>query len=331
MGGGLPRVAKGEPMPDMLDILNRAAALQQAGAPFALCTVTYSQRPTSARAGAKAVVTPDGAIFGWVGGACSQPSVVRHAREALALGEPRTIRLSPDGSGGGERDGLVVLAMTCHSGGTLEIFIEPVLPEPYLVVVGDTPVAHALVQIGRALDYRTVALACVNSGADEEHAGLAFDTFQRTRVPFVVIASQGTLDEEALLGALALDPPYLAVVGSRRRIATMLDFLRLSGATEEQLSRIHAPAGLDIQAGTPAEIALSILAEITAIRRQSSFMPSDMAEAPAEPAGIVIDPICGMEVDLATARFTLERGGEVIGFCCLACLREYERLEQEPT
>ncbi len=316
-------------MPDMLDILNRAATLQQEGVPFALCTVTYSQRPTSARAGAKAVVTPDGAIFGWVGGACSQPSVVRHAREALALGEPRTIRLSPDGDGGGDRDGLVVLAMTCHSGGTLEIFIEPVLPEPYLVVAGDTPVARALVAIGRALGYRTAALACPGSGADEEHAGLAFDALQRTRVPFVVVASQGTLDEEALLGALALDPPYLAVVGSRRRIATMLDFLRSRGATEEQLARIHAPAGLDIHAETPAEIALSILGEITAIRRQSGFAPPAVAGALAEPARIVIDPICGMEVDLATARFTLERDGETLGFCCPACLREYERREQQ--
>ena len=316
-------------MPDMLDILNRAALLQQEGAPFALCTVTYSQRPTSARAGAKAVVTPDGAIFGWVGGACSQPSVVRHAREALALGEARTIRLSPDGSGGGDRDGLVVLAMTCHSGGTLEIFIEPVLPEPYLVVAGDTPVVRSLVEIGRALGYRTAALACSDSGADEEHAGLAFDALQRTRVPFVVVASQGTLDEEALLGALALDPPYLAVVGSRRRIATMLDFLRSRGATEEQIARIHAPAGLDIHAETPAEIALSILGEITSIRRQFSFAPPAVAEAPPAPSRIVIDPICGMEVDLATARFTLERDGETLGFCCPACLREYERREQQ--
>ena len=316
-------------MPKMLDILNRAAALQQQGVPFALCTVTYSQRPTSARSGAKAVVTPDGAIFGWVGGACSQPSVVRHAREALALGEPRTIRLSPDGDGGGNRDGLVVLAMTCHSGGTLEIFIEPVLPEPYLIVAGDTPVARSLVEIGRALGYHTATLACPGSGADEEHADLAFDALSRARVPFIVVASQGTLDEEALLGALALDPPYLAVVGSRRRIATMLDFLRSRGATDEQIARIHAPAGLDIHAESAAEIALSILSEITAVRRQANFTAPAVEAPPADPPRIVIDPICGMEVDLSTARFTLEREGETLGFCCPACLREYERQEHQ--
>ena len=142
---------------DPLSILERVAQLRRDGVPFALCTVTYSQRPASARAGAKAVVTADGAIFGWVGGACSQPSVVRHAREAIEAGAPRTIRLSPDGGAG--REDVVELAMTCHSGGTLEIFIEPYQPEPALVVVGDTPVTRALLALGRQLGYQTVALA----------------------------------------------------------------------------------------------------------------------------------------------------------------------------
>jgi len=308
---------------DTIAILERAAQLRREGVPFALATVTVSQRPTSARAGAKAVVTADGAIFGWVGGACSQPSVVRHAREAIVDGEPRTIRLSPEGGSG--RDGVVELAMTCHSGGTLEVFIEPFQPEPALVVVGDTPVTRSLLAIGRQLGYYTVAMACEASDADQHDTGLAFNSLSPNRAAYIVVASMGVVDEEALLAALRREPAaaYVALVGSRRRFATIADYLRHEGVTEERIATVHAPAGLDIHAQTPAEIALSILSQITEIRRTTSYvLPQPVA---AEPPRIVIDPICGMEVDLATAKHTLVVNGETFGFCCPACKREYER------
>jgi xanthine dehydrogenase accessory factor len=296
--------------------------------PFALATVTVSQRPTSARAGAKAVVTSDGAIFGWVGGACSQPSVIRHAREAIEHGEPRTIRLSPEGGTG--RDGVVELAMTCHSGGTLEVFIEPFQPEPSLVVVGDTPVTRALVGIGRQLGYHAVAMACAASDADQHSTDLAFDTLSPNRAAYVVVASMGVVDEEALLAALRMEPgpAYVALVGSRRRFASIADYVRHEGVAEERITAVHAPAGLDIHAETPAEIALSILSQITQIRRTTPYRLPQPVEA--EPSQIVIDPICGMEVDLATAKHTLVVDGETFGFCCPACKREYERQLQQP-
>jgi xanthine dehydrogenase accessory factor len=308
---------------DPIAILERAAQLRRDGVPFALATVTVSQRPTSARAGAKAVVTADGAIFGWVGGACSQPSVVRHAREAIVAGEPRVIRLSPEGGSG--REGVVELAMTCHSGGTLEVFIEPFQPEPSLVAVGDTPVTRALLGIGRQLGYQTVALACPASDADQHASGLAFDMLSPNRASYIVVASMGVVDEEALLAALRLEPApaYVAFVGSRRRFASSADYLRHEGIPEERIAAVHAPAGLDIKAETPAEIALSILGQITEIRRTVSYrLPQPVA---AEPPRTVIDPICGMEVDLATAKHTLVVNGETLGFCCPACKREYER------
>jgi xanthine dehydrogenase accessory factor len=310
-----------------IEVFERAAELRRAGVAFALATVTYSQRPTSARPGAKAVVTHDGAIFGWVGGACSQPSVVRHAREALASGEPRTIRLSPDGGGNAGREGVLELAMTCHSGGTLEIFIEPFLPEPALVVVGDTPVAHALLQLGRPLGFHTVALAAGDAAADEQHPDLAFPTLSHDRMTYVVIASMGVVDEDGLRGALTLPrlPAYVGMVGSRRRFASIREFLASEGVPEERLHAVHAPAGLDIHAETPAEIALSILAQIVELRRTTSHsLP--VADTPGIPAPrIVIDPICGMEVDLDTTRYTLERDGETYGFCCPACLRLFQQ------
>lgn len=309
---------------DQIEVLERAADLRRGGVPFALATVTYSQRPTSARTGAKAVVTHDGAIFGWVGGACSQPSVARHAREAIEDGQPRTIRLSPDGEGDTAREGVVEMAMTCHSGGTLEIFIEPFQPDPYLVVVGDTPVARSLASLGRQLGFHTVAMACSGADADEVYAELAFEALTPGRQAFVVVASMGVVDEEALLGALALDAAYVALVGSRRRFASIREGLLAEGAAPERVEAIRAPAGLDIHAETPSEIALSILGEVVATRRTTAHRMPVVAQA-APDRRIVIDPICGMEVDLATARHTLVVDGETFGFCCPACKRRYQQ------
>ena len=304
---------------DTFDVLARAARLRAEGLPFALATVTLSQRPTSARLGAKAVITADGALFGWVGGACSQPSVIRHAREALAAGEPRLLRLSPDPDRA-PRDGVVELAMTCHSGGTLEVFIEPFVPPPYLIVIGDSPVARELAALGGSLGFQAVAVGDADTGD-------TLGELQPQRVAFVVVATMGTDDEAALLRALALEPNYLALVGSRRRFEALADYLRVQGTDEAHIAAIHAPAGLDIGAQTPAEIAVSILAEIIQERRamRESGELSALSEAP-EPgrSRIVIDPVCGMEVDLATTRHTLVVAGEQLGFCCAGCLREYQ-------
>ena len=306
----------------LLGILNRAAELEGVGKPFALATVTVSQRPTSASIGSKAIVTADGSIFGWVGGACSQPSVVRHALETLESGQARVIRLSPESSGV-LRDGVVELAMTCHSGGTLGIFIEPFLPEPYLIAVGDSPVSATLLELGKPLGFRTVAMTMGATQADEIYSEPAFDRISPDRVPFVVVATMGTDDETALLSALAMEPAYLALVGSRRRFEAVADYLRSRGISDDQLATIHSPAGLDIRAETPAEIALSILAQIIPIRRAARRSLPAAVVAPA--STIAIDPICGMEVDLATVKFTLVMGDETLGFCCPACLRTYER------
>lgn len=316
--------------PDTFDILAHAAELREAGRPFALATVTLSQRPTSARLGAKAVITPDGALFGWVGGACAQPSVVRHAREALKKGEPRLLRLSPDAATvDSQREGVLELPMTCHSGGTIEIFIEPFLPDPYLIAVGDSPIARELASLGRSLGFRTAAVGSATPAGDEHYTEVNFGALSRHRVPFVVVATMGTDDETALVEALSLEAPYIAMVGSRRRFESVVDFLRARGVEEDRIHAIRAPAGLDIGAETPAEIAVSILAEIVQARRDLQSRGEltvldreiDTLHAPR----IVIDPVCGMEVDLATTRHTLEIDGETVGFCCAGCMDEYQR------
>jgi xanthine dehydrogenase accessory factor len=304
---------------DTFDILARAAELRAQGEPFALATVTLSRRPTSARLGAKAVITPDGALFGWVGGACSQPSVIRHAREALQDGEPRLVRLTPNDEGV-ERPGIISLPMTCHSGGTVEIFIEPFLPNPCLIAIGDSPIARALMPLGAPLGFDTVLAGDARVALGSHVAG--------NRLTFVVVATMGVADEAALLDALELEPDYLALVGSRRRFETLAGYLRAKGIDEQRIAAIRAPAGLDISAQTPAEIALSIMAEIVQTRaalRQQGHIGIAVEERQSEPSRFVIDPICGMEVDLTTARHTLKVDGETLGFCCAGCLEQYRQ------
>lgn len=290
------------------DVLQHAARLRAAREPFVLATVTVSMRPTSARAGSRAVITRDGALFGWVGGACSQPAVVRQAQDVLQHGEPRVLRLSPE-AGQPQRDGIIELPIACHSGGTLEIFLEPFLPDPLLAVYGDSPVATVLRELAPAFGF-------------DARPGTA-ELSELEDAAFVVVATMGVDDEAALEFVLQGQPAYVGMVGSRRRFSAISDYLRSRGVPTERIERIRAPAGLDIHAETPQEIALSILAEMVLVRRTPASVPS---VAPVEQApNLVVDPICGMLVDLASARHTLEIDGQVLGFCCPACKRLYQQ------
>lgn len=294
------------------DILAHAAALRAERRPFVLATVTVSRRPASARAGSRAVITRDGALFGWVGGACSQPSVVRHALAALEEGEPRVIRLSP-AADDNPRDGVIEQRMTCHSGGTLEIFLEPFLPSPSLIVVGDSPVAAAVADLGSRFDFEVTAVAHAHDIPDDlEHS-------------YFVVATMGSEDDLALERALALQPAYVGLVGSRRRFTTLADHLRARGYGDDAIAAIRAPAGIDIRAETAPEIALSILAEIVRVRREASNTGLRLVHGDEPHANVVIDPICGMSVDLTTARHTLIVDGVCYAFCCPACKRQFEQ------
>ena len=214
-------------------ILERAADLAEAGRPFVLATVVAVARPTSAKPGAHGIVHPDGTIEGWVGGSCAQPTVIAEALRALADGEPRLLRLSAEQPTESHRaDGIVDLVMTCHSGGTLEIFIEPQLPVPELWVAGVTPIARALVELGMRAGWQVTA---IDPAASAElfpegvrlHAARDFDELDAPRPPYVVVASQGQWDEEALVAAFTRDVAYVGLVASARRAAAVAEYLSL--------------------------------------------------------------------------------------------------------
>jgi xanthine dehydrogenase accessory factor len=310
------------------DIFARAADLKRAGKPFVLATVVWSKSPTSARPGAKGIITPDGALFGWVGGSCSQPSVIRQALKCLETGESRLLVLDPEAVTEDQREGRILAPMTCHSGGSVEVFLEPYLPPIQLIVAGESPVADALIKLGHTMGYRTVALR--PSATDtappvvDESIGDRSDIGQvmAGRQSAVIVATMGMYDEDVIRAALEAGATYVALVASKRRFETMRELLVDTGVNTDQLNFVKAPAGLDIHASTPEEIAVSILAEVIA---QKENIPR-MAEGD-EPMTIqiAIDPVCGMEVEIASARQTAEYNGVTYYFCCPGCKGRFQK------
>jgi len=312
----------------MFDYLARAHTLQESGQPFALATVVRAERPTSAKAGAKAIVTADGALTGWVGGSCAQPTVIREALKALQDGQPRLMRLCPpEKLGRGAQDGIVEFALTCISGGTLEVYIEPHLPRPQLVVIGHLPIAEALAALGKGLQYTVTVMGLDATQERFPQADLVLDRldFSQLRVrvtaqTYIVVATHGNYDEEALEWALNTEAAYVALVASPKRAEAVRQYLRETGVAEERLARLKCPAGLNIGASTPEEIALSILAEIVQLRRNLQS-PITHSQPPAE----AIDPVCGMTVEIATARYVALHNGQSYYFCSAGCKHSFEK------
>jgi xanthine dehydrogenase accessory factor len=298
--------------------LAEAQALADSGEPFAVATVVRRLAPASAQAGAKAIIMRDGAMRGWVGGSCAQPVVTAEARKAIRDGAPRLLRLGQMPGAGPDQDHVVEYPMTCHSGGALEILIEPVLPATRIAIVGETPIAETLASLASVMGYTVSSLQ-----RGTELAEKLQDAASRT---FVVVASMGVDDEEALAVALRAGTPYVALVASPKRSSLVRDTLLASGLSLENLARLKAPAGLDIGASTQEEIALSIMAEIVQLR---AALPSHIEEEEpglmtTEVGGEATDPVCGMSVTIATARHRSEYGGTSRYFCCGGCKKQFD-------
>jgi xanthine dehydrogenase accessory factor len=301
------------------DLLTLAGDLRRRGERFALATVVRCERPTSAKPGAKALIRPDGSVTGWVGGACAEPVVAREALAALRDGRPRLVVLVGEGGRDPARtEGIVHLPMTCHSGGTLEIYVEPFLPKAQLVLVGHGPVIETLASLADTAGYHVTVVRGDALAAALPDVALGPDTS-------VVVATHGDFDEDALSRVLATPVGYVSLVASRKRAATIVETLRARGVRAEHLDRLKAPAGLDIGAVTPEEIAVSILAEIIHTRRARKTEPPPSASialtpaAPTEAPTQSRDPICGMLVEMATAHHQSDWAGRAVYFCCRRC------------
>jgi len=263
-----------------VEVMDLVAQLKAAEEAFVLATVVRTVSVTAAKAGAKAVIRPDGRIVaGWIGGGCARGAVLKAAREALADGAPRMVSVQPADllaelgvNPGDSRDGIRFASNLCPSQGTMDIFVEPVLPHPALLILGASPVALSLATQARQLGYHVTLAAPAADVAGSVDADLIVDGFMPGDLNdtrrFVVVSTQGKGDEAALRAAVKIDAGFHAFVGSRRKMAALRGKLGAEGVAIEALDRIKAPAGLDLGAITPEEIAMSILAEITLERRR---------------------------------------------------------------
>ncbi|NGQ95816.1 YHS domain-containing protein [Brevibacillus sp. SYP-B805] len=301
--------------------------MEEAREPFAVVTVVRTVKPTSAIVGAKALITSTGEMIGFVGGQCIQTLVVSQALKCIENGASHLVLITSDPSQSRTTDGLTVLPMTCHSEGTVELFIEPKLPAPVLLVIGHSPIADNLQKLAAHLNFqvRSVVMEQAASADASNLSGLT-ETIQAQLSPgaYVVVASMGLYDTESILALQGCELSYVGLVTSPKRREAVLADLKIRGVSEEFCSFLSAPAGLDLGAVDPAEIAVTILAEIIEYRRKKrTFAPLTLQVTENKTRREVIDPICHMVVDLNTTLHKAEYQGKEYGFCCPHCRQEF--------
>jgi xanthine dehydrogenase accessory factor len=310
------------------EILDLAADLSARGEPFVLATVVWARSPSSGKPGSTALITQDRSVRGWLGGACAEPVVIREALSALVEGGPRLLFLGrPDELEGQQRAGVVTVPIACQSEGALEVYVEPVLPSPQLVVIGRSPAVDALAGMAAALGWRTVVVDDGGDGTAHPAAGAVLTSLDLTAADvgegsFVIVATQGHYDEDALQRALATPAAYVGLIASRKRAEAVLGYLRERGVAADDLARVHAPAGLDLGRLPNQEIAVAIMAELVQLRAGGD-LPLAAATVVAEEHHEEIDPVCGMTVEVATARYRATHEGRTYYFCSAGCMGRF--------
>jgi xanthine dehydrogenase accessory factor len=295
--------------------LRRASELAQAERPFAVVTVVRTEPSTSARTGNRALVFPDGSMQGWVGGGCIQPTARKEGLAALEEGEPRLVRITPDTAA--VQPNVRMARMTCASEGTADLYVEPFLPRPTLAAAGDSPLTATLAALAPPLGFRFLAV--------DAAAGLNPETIPHPRDTWLVVATFGEFDEDAVEIGVRLNLPYVGLVASERRAGSVLSELQARGFGEEALKVVRSPAGLPIGASGQEEISLSIMAEIVSLR--AKLRPGLREEPAAQPTARpeeAVDPVCGMTVEAAGARHVAGYSGRDYYFCCPGCKRRFE-------
>jgi xanthine dehydrogenase accessory factor len=309
------------------ELLALAADLSRRHRPFLVATVVWARGPSSGKRGSSAIIDLEGNVTGWIGGACAEPVVRREAREAIADGKPRLLFLgTPEDIREVDRPDVISVPISCTSEGALEVFLEPMLPQPHVVAVGRSPAVRTLTDLALALDWRVTVID--EDGRAEHHPG-AVEVVTTLTMPdgidpgtSIVVATQGHYDEPALESALGTDAGYIGLVASARRAKTVLGYLEDRGIPREQLDRITAPAGIDLGHIQHREIGLAIMAELVALRAAGVMSGG---QEPAEPVHTAIDPVCQMEVEVATAKWIAEHQGETYYFCAPGCKTAFEK------
>ncbi len=309
------------------ELLDAAAELARRREPFVLATVVWRRGPSSGKPGAAALVLPDGTVRGWLGGACAEPTVVRESLLALETGEPSLLVM-------GEADdrrvppGARSVPMACASEGALEVYLEPMLPPPHVVVIGRSPAVGTLASLARALGWAATIVDDGGSTADRPDDVTLVTTLDLSKVEVdprtaIVVATQGHYDEDAVEAALTTDAGYVGLVASRARAAEVSRLLEGRGVPPGAMTRVTAPAGLDLGATDHAEIAVAVLAELVALRTAGKLRAGALVPPAERPRPEAVDPVCGMTVDPLTTHHRAERDGTTHYFCSAGCRERF--------
>lgn len=318
----------------MLDkFLQDTELLKKKNEPFAIAQVVRREAPSSGKVGDKAVINKYGEIIGWIGGGCVKGIIVKEAEDAIRTGKSRLVKigktLTPS-----NQEGVVEYKMTCQSEGTVEVFIEPVLPLPHLVVIGNTAISRALVKMAKIAGYRITGVAqdatiSTFEKVDELITQVNLSNVKISTSSFIVVITQGEGDEKALIEALKKDYAYLGFVASRKKMISIKEYLQSSGIDKKKIETITSPAGIDIQAKKPEEVAISILAQIIQLQNSQAvpalFEKFETTKEDGGPSPVYyINPVCGVPVDMNNPKHVVDFKGEKVYFCCDGCKVKFD-------
>ncbi len=312
------------------EFLRKASELRSAEAPFAIAIVVKYEPPVSGKPGDKAIIQSDGSVWGWIGGGCVQPLVIREALNAIEEGRPRLVRIAP--SADSEPDARMVnYSMSCHGGGALDVYIEPVLPRSRILIFGRSLAAQSLSKLGIAVGYAISVVAPEASRdnfpeADFIGTDVMPDQIKNASETYIVVATQGEHDEEALERALRTNARYISFIASQAKAQKIIGFLAEKGVSPEMLSKIKAPAGLHIGTSSSQEIAISILAEIIQMKKgDATQIARHPVSEPGPVSKVTTDPVCGMTVDAGESNHQSEYQGRFFYFCCAGCKQTFDK------
>lgn len=295
------------------DVVEQAAELARRGEEFALATVVWRQGPSSGQLGSRAIITREGQLYGFIGGACAEPVVLREAVRVIESREPRLLFLgTTDVPSSQLPDGMLYIPMSCQSEGALQIYIEPVTPALDLVVVGGSPMTRTLADLAGTLGWKS---RVIDPGD--------FSAADVTERSIVVIASQGHGDEDAVRLAVSAAPAFVGLVASRKRGESLLAYLAERGVPQHLLDRVRTPVGLDLGRTSHQEIAVAVLAELVQRRAAGEFSGSGTSAAAGPLVIEAVDPVCGMTVTADDAHFPVEHDGTTYHFCCAPCSESF--------
>ena len=305
------------------DLIYQISKYMGQGEEFAVAQVIWREAPSSGKPGDKAIILKDGTMIGWIGGGCVKGIAIKEAHEAIRENKSRLVRINPDEVNGEEDSNHKTYRMTCHSGGTMELFVEPITPNPQLIIVGKSNIARALSKLAIAANLRVNVLSNdvhqgMFPGVNNIHDRVDFSKINIDQNTFIVVATQGEDDEESIRKALETSCNYVGFISSLRKSVKIKEYLEQTELSANRINELKTPVGMDINAKLPEEIAISILAEIVELFRDPNRKVDNESDTVINDDSY-INPVCGVSVSKKDAKHVLEYGAHTVYFCCDGC------------